>query len=152
MTTDIRLWHGGIPGLKIGDILIGGHERNTLDGCPMCEARKSGAALLGLDPPSEHPNKVYITNEREYARFHASLYGRGDLYVVEPIGETVPSTEDNIPTLLVDEARIVGVYDRAVLLSWTQRRRLMRIWEHDDGAAALANVRARKAEQIGVSE
>ena len=142
MTADTRLWHGGVPGLKIGDTLTGGHERKTLDGCPMCEARKKGAALLGIDPPSAHPNKVYVTHEREYARFHASLYGRGDLYVIEPVGDTMPSTEDSIPTLLADEARIVGVYSRAVLLTPGQRRRLMRIWGHHDGVAALNKIKA----------
>lgn len=98
MSADLRLWHGGVPGLRSGDLLTGGQERRTHDGCPMCAARTNGTATI--DAKSARPDRVYLTTVREYARFYASLYGRGDLYRVEALdsGDLEPSTEDHFPT------------------------------------------------------
>lgn len=131
----LRLWHGGFPGLRLGGLIEPGHERQALDGCAYCEARAKGQTHNGIDGPSEHPGRVYLTTEREYARYHASLYGRGDLYRVEPIGELERSTEDTIPTWHAPAARVIGIYDRAVLLTWSQRRRLNRLWSEADRLA-----------------
>ena len=40
---------------------------------------------------------MYATTDRLYAKHYASLWGRGDLYRVEPVGELLESTEDLIP-------------------------------------------------------
>lgn len=139
MTTSLRLWHGGVPGLHPGDLLVGGQARHTLDGCAMCAAREDGTATI--DAASARPDRVYLTTIREYARFYASLWGRGDLYRVEPVDsvEMEPSTEDHFPTWTAPAARVLAVYDRAVLLTWSQRRRLFRDWTEAD-ARALAEV------------
>lgn len=126
-------YHGGVDGLKVGDILTPGHSRKQHDGCPWCEARANGDAHLGIDPPSERM-EVYFTPNRLYAKFHASMYGRGDLYRVEPIGEVTRSTEDSMETYTAPTARIVSVYERAVLLTWSERRRLDREWAAADKA------------------
>lgn len=138
--TALRLWHGGIPGLRPGDLIRPGDARPHHDGCPYCEARANeaeGGERPALDPLALHPDRVYLTTDREYARFYASLYGRGDLYRVDPIGDPIPSTEDTIPTWHSEAARVTAVYTRAVLLTWTQRRALNRRWAAAD-AAALA--------------
>lgn len=131
MTTDTRYWHGGAPGLKPGELLEPGHNR-TVDGCAICEARVSGltATIAGhaIDPPTGRPTHVYITSDREYARFYASMARFGDLYRVEPVGVLEPSTEDPFPTWTTTAARVLAVYDRAVRLTPQQRRRLMRRW------------------------
>lgn len=142
--TILRLWHGGVPGLRPGDLLIPGQERRHHDGCPYCEARQAQAAgsdMPTLDPLSHRPDRVYLTSVREYARFYASLYGRGDLYRVEPLdsAEIEPSAEDHFPAWTAPAARVLAVYDRAVLLTWAQRRRLLRDWTEAD-ARALAEV------------
>ena len=99
-----RLWHGGVPGLRRGDVLTGGQSRRVHEGCPFCEAREAGGAVtidgVGIDGPSFRPDRAYVTADREYARFHASLWGRGDLYRVEPIDpdDLEPSTEDHFPS------------------------------------------------------
>lgn len=117
------LYHGGVPGLSPGDLLRPGHSRDHLHpGCPWCEARANGSSHLG-DGPSQR-RAVYVTTDRAYARWHASLYGRGDLYEVEPVGAVEPSDEDPIPTWTCGAARVVLVVQRAVLLTMQQR------WDH----------------------
>lgn len=118
------LYHGGVPGLRPGDLLRPGHSRDDLHpGCPWCEARAAGDTTT-VDAPSER-HAVYVTEDRSYARYYASLYGRGDLYEVEPIGPLTPSTEDiTIPAWTCAEARVVLVVQRAVLLTMRQR------WDH----------------------
>lgn len=132
----MRLFHGGVPGLRPGDILEPGHHRKTLDGCPWCAARTAGTAGPGgIDPPSAH-EAVYMTPHRLYALHHASLWGRGDLYQVEPIGELVRSTEDTIETWCAPIVVVLVALDRAVTLTMSERRRLTRHWKAADALAA----------------
>lgn len=120
-------YHGGVPDLRPGDLLEPDHSRREHKGCPWCEARRIGGAFLGMDGPSRR-HGVYFTPVRIYAKFHASLWGRGDLYRVEPVGHMELSLEDTIETWLAPRARVISVYDRAVLLTDTERRKLERIW------------------------
>lgn len=139
--TALRLWHGGAPGLRVGDLIRPCEDRRHHDGCPWCEARAreaEGGDRPDLDPLALHRDRVYLTTDREYAPHYASLYGRGDLYRVDPIGEPIRSTEDTIPTWHAEAARVIAVYDRAVLLTWSQRRALYRRWTAADEAAAKA--------------
>jgi hypothetical protein len=125
-------YHGGVPDLRPGDLLLPGFERHPVDGCPWCEARAAGGAFLGMDGPALQTEAVYFTPVRLYAKFHASLYGRGDLYRVEPVGDLSRSTEDSLETWTAPAARVLSVYDRAVLLTNTERRRLDRLWAAAD--------------------
>lgn len=139
-----RYFHGGIPGLKPGD-LITPHPANVVDGCTICAAKAAGQQPvvegLGIvDPLTERTDRVYVTDDREYARFYASKYPRGDLYVVEPVGEVEPSTEDHFPSWSVPAARVRTVYDRYVRLTDKQRRSLLRRWT----AADIEHARARE--------
>lgn len=129
-------FHGGVDGLKPGDILRPGHDRKMHDGCPWCEARANGDAHLGMDGPSQVEG-VYFTTDKLYAKHYASLYGAGDLYRVEPHGEAVRSAEDSYETFIAPEARIMAVVERAVRLTPKERRRLSREWQ----AADLAKLR-----------
>ena len=83
---------------------------------------------------------VYFTSSRLYAKHYASLYGRGDLYRVEPVGDVVRSVEDSLDSWAAPAARIVSVLDRAVLLTNTERRKLSKLWE-------AADLEKMKAEQ-----
>lgn len=134
----MRYFHGGVPGLRPGD-LITPHPPRSLDGCPVCTARAQGltATLDGqpIDPPTGRPDRVYITTDRDYGRFYASLTWYGDLYTVQPVGEMEPSTEEPFPTWCTPAARVVSVYDRAVQLTDGQRRRLLRRWTQADQEA-----------------
>lgn len=125
-----RLFHGGVPGLRPGDLIEPGHHRPSHDGCPWCAAREDGTATL--DPLPAHGDRVYATPHKLYARFYASLYGLGDLYRVAPVGETLPSREDPIETHTAPAYRVTQVVDRAVRLIPAERRRLARQWEAAD--------------------
>jgi hypothetical protein len=151
-------YHGGVPGLNVGDRLVPSPPRVTC-GCPVCEARAAGrsltvgeyrrylrrlgpaaapalAALEGapddapVDPPSAE-EAVYITTSREYAAWYASR-SRGDLYQVEPIGPATPSAEDSVPSLTCVAARVVAVLRRGVRLDRRERRRIERLWAKAD--------------------
>lgn len=130
--TGLRLWHGGIPDLRPGDLIKPGHERRLHEGCVFCEARAAGTAVEfdghPVDGPTGRPDRVYATTDREYARWYASLYGRGDLYRVDPVGKVEQSTEDLFPTWTASALRVVTVVDRYVLLDGKRRRALLRRW------------------------
>lgn len=135
-------WHGGVPDLRPGDVIRPGHERRFVDGCRWCEAHRRGSGLPAvLDGPPVHADMVYITTVREYGRYYASLYGRGDLYRVEPVGDVERSVEDTVETWMAPAARVVSVFDRAVLLTWSQRRRLFRMWGAADELVAADRAR-----------
>lgn len=130
------LYHGGVPGLRVGDTIEPGHTRdNRHPGCPWCEARANGTAHQGIDGPSQRPDRVYATTNRLYAKHHASLYGRGDLYRVAPTETPERSTEDSIESYTAPRFVVVSVLDRAVLLTNTERRRLSREWTTADHEA-----------------
>lgn len=134
----MRYFHGGVPGLKPGD-LITPHAPNVIDGCAVCEARAADrtATTAGgqpIDPPTGRPDRVYITTDRDYVRWYASRYWLGDLYTVEPVGDVEPSTEDPFPTWCPAAARVTSVYTRAARLTPRQRRTLLRRWTKADRA------------------
>ncbi|MFD6935293.1 hypothetical protein ACFWAP_03925 [Streptomyces goshikiensis] len=143
-----RLFHGGVPGLKVGDLVEPSPPRHVV-GCAVCAARARGEDYVvpdlgSIDPPTGRPDRVYFTSDREYGRFYASLAWRGDLYVVEPVGDIEPSTEDYFPTWCAPAARVLSVYTRAVQLTMPERRRLYRRW---GGLQAVSAVKARFAAQ-----
>jgi hypothetical protein len=134
-----RLFHGGVPGLRPGDLIEPGPP-HVVDGCPICAARAQGLSYttpgLGvIDPPTGRPDRVYATSDREYARWYASKYPRGDLYVIELLGDVDVSTEDRFPTWCAPAARVRSIYDRYVLLTPAQRRRMSNRWTLADAAA-----------------
>jgi hypothetical protein len=153
MVAAMTYYHGGLPGLRAGDILTPGNDRKHHDNCPWCAARAQGETHQGIDPPSEH-HSIYVTTHRLYAKHYASLWGHGDLYRIEPIGDVTASSEDTIPTWRCDQARILAVLDKAVELSYSERRRLGREWtaadiaKHPDRAAAIRIEAAKLDRQL----
>ncbi|MCM1964901.1 hypothetical protein [Streptomyces sp. G1] len=134
-----RLFHGGFPGLRPGELLTP-HPPAVHEGCDTCAARAAGLTHIvdgrAIDPPTGRPDRVYVTSDREYARFYAGKWPRGgDLYVIEPVGEVEPSTEDRFPTWAVEAARVKSVYARCVIRTAAQRRALDRRWKELDFAA-----------------
>lgn len=151
-----RLFHGGAPGLKPGDLIQPGPP-HVVDGCPVCQARARGESYTVpgfgvIDPPTGRPDRVYLTSDREYARWYASKFPRGDLYVVEPVGDAEPSTEDPFPSWCAPEARVKSVYSRCVLLTPPQRSRLLIRWAAADAAAAAVAREAAHAEEAALAE
>ena len=121
------LYHGGVPGLKPGDLIQPGHSRdNSHDDCPICRKRRE----LGAAAPegTQHPETVYATTDRLYAKSYASLYGRGDVYQVEPIGPLTPTTDEGDPagSYRCPLLKVKRVVDTRVTLTMKERRRLAR--------------------------
>lgn len=147
------LWHGGKPGLRVGDVVVPG-ERHYVDGCAVCEAKRRGETYRlenggAVDPVNAHEDRVYMTDDRAYGRFYASKYPVGDLYRVEPVGELMESTEDPFPTWHAPSARVVSVAERAVRLTPAQRRTLLNRWRRADGPLVAAVDIPRVAWEVG---
>jgi hypothetical protein len=153
-----KYYHGGYPGLDMGDVLRPSPPHKT-DGCPVCVARAAGRvmrvgeylkwlaqfgqkaapalALLAdaddaepVDPPSAR-NAVYITTDLDYALWYGSR-SAGDVYVVKPIGPVEHSTEDSFPSWTCESARVIGVVTRKARLRYRERNRLLRRWKEMD--------------------
>lgn len=162
--TKAALYHGGIAGLHPGDDLTPSPPRVT-DDCPICRARRAGLVYtvgdyrawlqtMGaraepvlrmladapdaapVDPPSGL-DAVYLTTERDYARWYAARSG-GDLYRVEPVGERTASAEDPFESYTVPTARVAAVIERNVRLDRADRRALFRRWKRADDRKAAA--------------
>jgi hypothetical protein len=125
--TEPAYWHGGAPGLRVGDVIKPRSVDETaplLDGCPVCEARKAGQQL---DEDDNDPGLVYVTTDRDYARIYAAGYPRGALYRVEPIGALVDRSEnDPVPSWGCAAAQVLSIYDPVVILTTKRIRQLMR--------------------------
>lgn len=157
----VRLYHGGKAGLRLGDAIVPA-EPHVEDGCPICAARatdrrftvgqfrlwaleqgEAGRPLLrflegqaadaAVDGPRGEPERVYVSTDRDYARFYAARSG-GDLYVVTPAGPLVRSGEDHFETYTVERAIVAEVVERGVYLKRGDRRQLMRRWKKADRA------------------
>lgn len=118
----LRLFHGGVPGLRPGDRIEPGHPRGP---------KRLELGLLGplggvLDPPTLHGDVVYLTTSRLYAARSAHMYPVGDLYRVQPLGEVEPSSEDGIESFIAPAARVIAAVARAVRLSGSELRRVAR--------------------------
>ena len=116
------LYHGGAPGFKRGDV-IEPHETRHIDGCPICAAR--------LDE-NHAPERVFATPERIYAKYYASKWGRGSVYIVEPVGGFERSTEDTIESYESPGLRVLKVLATRVQLTQSERRHLYRVWHAAD--------------------
>jgi hypothetical protein len=123
----LRFFHGGVAGLGVGEIITPGHaDERHVDGCAICAAHAAGTSTA-IDPLTP-PDRVYVTTDRDYARYYASRAVLGWLYVVEPLGELTTSHEDQFPSWWCSSARVISIYERAVRLSHAQRRRLFVRW------------------------
>lgn len=121
-----RLWHGGPPGLRPGDVIAPDPDRTAhlVDGCHICEARRQGQPHADDD---NDPSMVYVTTDREYARLYAAGWPRGDLYVVQTDAPLDTPSNDPVPSWAVPSCRVVSVYDRCVTLSKSQLRRMVKL-------------------------
>jgi hypothetical protein len=121
------LYHGGVPGFWVGDVLTPNNaEHRYVEGCAHCEAQRTGSDLA-FDPPTP-PDWIYATTDREYARYYASRAVGGTLYRVRLEGDIEPSVEDPFPAWRGRRAIVVGVPERNITLTMAERRRLFVRW------------------------
>lgn len=140
------LFHGGVPGRWLGEIIIPGMaEHRYHEGCPHCEAQRRGE-VTGLDPatPAEW---VYATTDLGYARWYASRAGNGTLYEVRLEGDVERSEEDEFPTWRARRAVVTRIRERDIRLTHGERRALFIRWggTGDEYAAMVADVTRQAA-------
>lgn len=123
----MRLYHGGTPGLRPGEVITP-HEAKRIDGCPWCES--------GADD-THRPDRVFATTFRLYGRYYASKYVLGWLYRVEERDGMELSDGDPFETYHAGGFTVLSVLDRAVQLTPTERRRLLRLWKEADEARGM---------------
>ncbi|MGE5543859.1 MAG: hypothetical protein ACM3UW_02710 [Bacillota bacterium] len=106
MSKEKRFYHGGIPGLNKGDILL-----------PPCITGKSTLLEYSkkIDQNSvQRSDRVYITTDKQAADMYAMVYPHGDTYKVSPIGELEddPDCLEDGLSYQCEKARIVAVLRR----------------------------------------
>ncbi|MGH7108667.1 MAG: hypothetical protein ACREFT_19405 [Acetobacteraceae bacterium] len=126
---DGRLYHGGAPRLRVGELLLPPAETGHVPPRLRQGLRVNGMAVRDwFGPDLNRPDRVYLTSDRELARGYAaycgwSFGGHGALYVAEPEGGAEPDADMPWVSVQCPRARIVRVYDPAVWLSRTQTAR-----------------------------
>ncbi|MFC3454047.1 hypothetical protein [Amycolatopsis speibonae] len=109
---DTRLWHGGFPGLNVGDLIL----PPTGSGTTRILTAPEGAHV----PPGHvRRDRVHLTTERAAAKAYAAAYPDGALYVAEPVGDTEPDPDAPDRSIRCEQARVVAVYDPCV--RWAER-------------------------------
>lgn len=127
------LYHGGTPGLQVGDTITPGHTRTGHDDCPLCQLH---AQHSQADPDyTQHPEHVYCTTYQLQARLYAAL-ADGDLYEVKPDGcDLLPGDPDSPDCeRRCTRLRVARIVDRHVRLTWKERRQYQR-WMQRQGKA-----------------
>lgn len=128
-----RLYHGGVAGLRAGELLLPPAETGWKPPRLDAAVRFNGQSPREyLGPDLNRGDRVYLTTDRELARGYAGYRALADgmfgaLYIAEPEGET--ETDPDLPEVSVQcaRARITRVYDPVVRLSRAQTaRRLSR--------------------------
>lgn len=104
-----RYFHGGVPGLVRGDLLLPPVATGTV--------RTLTADVLDMGGRARR-DRVYVTTGREVARVYAALFLDGALYEVEPVGELVPDPDCAVAGVSweVPAARVLRVVDPVVLV------------------------------------
>lgn len=102
MTRALTLYHGGPPGLAVGDLI---RPAIALD--PARRGRPSYAR------PHYNPHRVYVTQLRDYAEFFA-MYHEGCVYEVLPIGRLLVD-HDARGSFHCSAAQIVAVHQRTAV-------------------------------------
>ena len=107
----MTFFHGGFPGLKVGDLLLPPDRTGT-------EHRLSATtASLGGPAHATRTDVVYLTTERQVARAYAAFYPDGALYQVLPQSPVDPDPDCLQPDLSwhCPAAVVVAVVDPVVL-------------------------------------
>lgn len=127
---DTRLWHGGWPHLRPGDLLLPpattGNARQAAGRARLLTVPGVNAAAITLDDAS--PDWVHFTPHRRvalaFAATSARQFGHGALYVVDPVGPVETDPDMPVQGLRAHAARIVTVYDPHVRLPDDEAARL----------------------------
>lgn len=109
----VRYWHGGVPGLQRGDLLLPATVTAT------DKAHTVHYATACADPSHMRADRVHLTTDRAAAKAYAASYPDGALYVAEPLGDTEADPDAPNVSIRCERARVVAVYDPCV--RWAER-------------------------------
>lgn len=106
-----RYFHGGIPGLKPGALILPPDTTGTSRTLAHYSEQLADSGHVRRD-------RVYVTTGRDVAKVYAAFYPDGALYEVEPDGERVPDPDCEVPGVSFEcpVARVVRVVDPVVLI------------------------------------
>ena len=100
-------YHGGKPGLNVGDLLL-----------PPTESGFDSDAKYGTEVDEPDRGRVFISRDPRHAATYAYTYPLGDVYEVEPLGAFGRDKDLVIAGLSswCERARVVRVTRRAVTM------------------------------------
>lgn len=147
------LWHGGAPGLRVGDRLLPPSQTG------LAFTRLQASLEAGLGPIAQRPDRVYMTSERKLARAWAGIwtldgvrYGGGALYRCEP-DEPLEPDPDLASLVGVSfqalSATIRVVYDTYVPFEQRYARDLQRTLDRHHAAKRAREAAERAAREAG---
>jgi hypothetical protein len=105
----MKYYHGGVGGLRVGDLLTPPDERGKSGHTAALLRRECNQKNTELaDLRNEHrTDRVYLTNNEFKAYYYAAVRG-GGVYRVEPIGD-VAADPENPNSFMCERAKIVEV-------------------------------------------
>lgn len=121
--TATAYFHGGFPGLKVGDLVLPPDRSGT-------EHRLSEtAAEIGAPALITRTDVVYVATGRDVARAFAAFYPDGALYRVDPVGALETDPDCGVPGLswMCPAAEVLAVVDPAVLFRSRRPERWIRL-------------------------
>ena len=141
------LFHGGMPGLRVGSVVVPDMQKcRLIDGCPTCAAQ---AANINAGDPSTPSGWVYACADRPYARYYASRAVGGTLYRVRLEGDIESATEDppQFHAFRARRAVVVSVLENNIILTMPERLKLWKRWGGNEAEfeAMVASVLAGAA-------
>jgi len=131
-------FHGGVPGLGVGVVLL---SKNAA-------ARQGITGFWDLRSGGQHsPDHVYFTTDKDLARSFAHALrtplGRGELYEVRPIGPVSldPDYAGFADVFMASSATIVRVVQKNISLTRAQETRPFALRQHWDVGAPYVDAR-----------
>lgn len=126
-------YHGGIPGLRVGQYILPPSETGALSLSDMVEILTVGPEVAEETRRVHNRDRVYLTTELDTATIFAGHYPHpdgarrrgGDVYRVEPEGQIEPDPDyhgDDGASIAAPRARITGIVATGIT-----RRRALRI-------------------------
>lgn len=94
-------FHGGVPGLNVGDLLLSPDESGTTN--------RLSASTPADAQHGTRTDVVYLARHQDHARAYAALYPDGALYEAEPIGPTEPDPDAPDLAVMCRSARVTAV-------------------------------------------
>lgn len=100
-------YHGGVPGLEVGELLLP----------PDISGTRHTLSAYASEPHGQRRDVVYLARIQDHARAYAALYPDGAVYRAEPIGATEPDPDAPGFSVMCAQARVVEVVRSRVVFA-----------------------------------